>query len=65
VWGVLPQNALVEWIDFPHPPCSCEHHSRSSASAFYFRTAADGGQCSPASGRGKTNGTIQPKLITL
>jgi hypothetical protein len=18
--GVLPQNALVEWIEFPHPP---------------------------------------------
>ncbi|SHL20770.1 hypothetical protein SAMN05444159_5311 [Bradyrhizobium lablabi] len=22
--GVLPQNALVEGIDFPHPPLSCE-----------------------------------------
>jgi len=22
--GVLPQNVLVEWIDFPHPPRSDE-----------------------------------------
>src|SRR5580704_11500685 len=38
--GVPPQNALVEAIDL---------------SAFYFRTAEDGGLCSPACGRGAAN----------
>jgi hypothetical protein len=51
----LRKNALVEWMDFPHLARNgaAERHSRSSASAFYFATAADGGLCSPQAGEMK------------
>ena len=54
-WGRgASQVTDVAWRDFRHPPRSVERHSRSFASAFFsLRTAAKGGLCSPASGRGE------------
>src|SRR5882724_11642917 len=52
--GVPEQNAELVVERCAHPPRSAERHSRSFASAFFsLRTAAKGGLCSPASGRGK------------
>src|SRR5580704_15510513 len=63
--GVPPQNALVERIDFPPSAALRRAIARWGAIAeaqlrrsIYFRTAADGGLCSPASGRGEANSLI-------
>src|SRR5580700_2128006 len=47
-WGVLPQNALLEGIDFCSPAALLRRHSRSSASALSKRMRL--GRVGPATG---------------
>ena len=51
--GVLPQNALVERIDFPPPAALFEGRSRSSASAFYFGQPPTAAYAPPQAGEVK------------
>jgi hypothetical protein len=59
--GVVPQKPLVERTGLPPPATLRRAIARPSAIAeaqlrrSYLRTAADGGLCSPASGRGERN----------
>src|SRR5882724_1876115 len=52
--GVFPQNALVEGRDLP-PPAALRAIAEALLRRSYLRTAAEGGLCSPASGRGGPN----------
>src|SRR3954470_19473274 len=53
--AVSPRFALFEWREFPPPAALSGRHSRSSLRLSCLRTAAEGGLCSRASGRGEVS----------